>query len=395
MKKFLAIITVLVLTLSAQAAVRGSKTSQSSNATASSQTLSPAAQTKADALYESLRKSYAQGKISADGVVGKALYHKALSPELAARCLSLVADKNARAQAELGHLYTYNRTAYMFPGKDAEGLSLMEQAARAGNRTASDYLGIYYNNKKDYAKALKYFNAAAPGNSPYALTILGEMYDKGNGVKKDRAKAREYYRRAAELGDRAAASKYGLILQREWYGKPDMPEAFKWLYIAGDLGDDFARSNLELPLRGERFGDDVQTDLTRRAFALTDAWNSKYGKNFSATPLYLEGFKPGLARYNDADEKGDQWSMFYLGSMSYNDEFLNRNYELVRSCYEPIIAAGTLPAPALALVYERMGEMYRNGHGVTANAAKAAQYTHKAADLGSLNAYKIIEKIPD
>ena len=41
------------------------------------------------------------------------------------------------------------------------------------------------------------------------------------------------------------------------------------------------------------------------------------------------------------------------------------------------------------------GEMYRNGHGVKANAAKAAEYTRKAAELGSLAAYKIVEQIPD
>ena len=49
----------------------------------------------------------------------------------------------------------------------------------------------------------------------------------------------------------------------------------------------------------------------------------------------------------------------------------------------------------MALVYERLGEIYRQGKGVKANPAKAAEYTRKAANLGSLAAYKIVESIPD
>ena len=48
-------------------------------------TVSPEAIRKANELYESVRKDYTQGKLSADAVVDKALYHKVWSPELAAR----------------------------------------------------------------------------------------------------------------------------------------------------------------------------------------------------------------------------------------------------------------------------------------------------------------------
>ena len=81
--------------------------------------------------------------------------------------------------------------------------------------------------------------------------------------------------------------------------------------------------------------------------------------------------------------------------MSYNDEFLNRQDEFVTKCYEPILSIGQLPDNAMALVYERLGEIYRQGKGVKANPAKAAEYTRKAANLGSLAAYKIVESIPD
>ncbi|MDE7473131.1 MAG: sel1 repeat family protein [Muribaculaceae bacterium] len=397
MRKIFILISILSIAVSGQATGRENTSSRTTNSVSvsSQNSMSAAASRKADALYESVSKSYRQGKLSADGVVDKALYHKVWSPQLAARCLELVSGTNPRAMTELGYLYTDYKTAYMFPDKEAEGVRLLETATRSGNHDAADYLGVYYCHKEDYKKAMQYFKVAAPNNNPVALRYIGGMYDSGNGYKKDFAKARKYFERSAMMGNASGAAKYGLKLQHARYGSVDMPDAFMWLYIGGDLGDDSARSNLELPLRGERFGDDKRTEFMRHALALGNAWNKEYGHKFSTTPLYIEGFKAGLNEQDEAAEKGNDWALFYLGSMSYNDEFLNRNYDLIQKCYSAIIDHGTLAKPALALVYERMGEMYRNGHGVKANAAKATEYTRKAAELGSLAAYKIVEQIPD
>lgn len=398
MKKFILLVPILTLAISIQAATRDQKSTQRRYISPEEVhvTVSSAALQKADALYESVRKAYSQGKLSADDVVEKALYHKAWSPQLAERCLQLVSDKNARAKSELGFLYTYYKTAYMFPDKESEGVSLLENAASAGDKSASDYLGIYYNRKKDYDKAWKYFKVAAPNNIPHAITVMGEMYDGGKGVKKDRAKALEYFSRAAMLGDASGAAKYGSSLKKQWYGKVNMPDAFFWTYIAGELGDDLSRSNLMLPLRGERFGDDKNTAFVRNALTLGNAWNDNYGHKLTEEPIYKEGYAVGLPYRVVAAEKGDPWSLFYLGSMSYNDEFLNRKNDFVSECYEPLIANEKLPKNAMALVYERMAEIYRNGgNGVKANAAKAAEYARKAANYGSIAAYKIVEKIPE
>lgn len=398
MKRTVLFISILAIATSLSAFGKDQKSSQKRYITAEEvhETISPAAQQQANTLYESVRKAYSQGRLSADGVVDKALYHKVWSPQLAERCLRLVSDKNPRAMSELGYLYTFYKTAYLFPNKETEGVQLLENAAAAGNKNASDYLGIYYNRKKDYNKALKYFNVSAPDNIPYALNVIGEMYEKGNGVKKDRPAAREYFRRSAMLGDADGANNYGSALKRQWYGEVNMPDAFFWTYIAGELGDDFARSNLQLPIRGERFGDDKNTAFVRNSFILGDAWNAKYGHKLEKEPIYQEGYKVGVVPRTIAAEAGDPMSLFYLGSMSYNDEFLNRKDEFVTKCYEPVIADGKLPVPFLALVYERMGEIYRNGNGgVKANPTKASEYFRKAANYGSLAAYKIVENIPD
>ncbi len=397
MKSRIVILAFFALVLSSQISAYGKKSSQKRYISPQEVhvTVSPEAKHKADDLYESVRSAYSQGKLSADEVVDKSLYHKIWSPELAARCLQLVADKNIDAKAELGYLYTFFKTAYLFPGKETEGVRLLESAADNGNKKANDYLGIYYSGKNDYKKALKYFNAAGPDHIPYALTLIGGIYEEGHEVKKDRAKAREYYQRAASLGDADGAQKYGYALQRGWFGQVDMPDAFFWTYIGGDLGSDFARSNLMLPIRGERFGDDVHTAFIRNGMTLVDVWNDQYGEKLKAEPIYQKGYKVGLPLRTKAAEKGDEWSLFYLGSMSYNDEFLNHSGDFIRKCYEPLIISGKLPDSALALVYARMGDLYRKGDGVKSDAAKARDYTSKAAKLGNLEAYKIVENIPD
>lgn len=397
MKTAFATLSILILAMSFQISASAKTPSKRRYITPKEVhvTVSPAAQRKADALYESVQKAYAQGKLTPDQVVDKALYHKTWSPELAARCLQLVAGKNYNAMAELGNLYTFYKTAYMFPGKEAEGVRMMESAANNRIKRANDYLGIYYNSKNDYNKALKYFNAAGPNHIPYALTIIGGMYEDGHGVKKDRTKAREYYQQAASLGDAAGAQKYGYSLQRQWFGNVNMPDAFFWTYVGGELGSDFARSNLMLPIRGERFGDDVQTAFMRNGMTLVDTFNDKYGEKLKAEPIYQQGYKAGLPARTVAAQNGDEWSLFYLGSMSYNDEFLNHSGDFISKCYEPIIAGGKLPDSALALVYARLGNLYRKGDGVKINTSKANEYLVKAAKLGNLEAYKIVENIPD
>lgn len=397
MKTRIAILSLLALALSVQVPAFGKKTSTRRYITPQEVhvTVSPAARQKANDLYDSVRSAYSQSKLSSDAVVQKALYHKTWSLELAARCLELVSANNYDAMAELGHLYTYYKTAYLFPNKQAEGVRLLETAAAHGVNKANDYLGIYYNGKNDNKKAWKYFNATGENHVPLALTLIGGMYEDGKGVKKDRPKAREYYKRAAELGDAAGAQKYGYALQRGWFGDVNMPDAFFWTYVGGDLGSDFARSNLMLPIRGERFGDDAQTAFMRNGMTLADAYNEQYGEKLKAEPIYKQGYKQGLAARTKAAENGDEWSLFYLGSMSYNDEFLNHSGDFIVKCYEPIIAGGQLPDTALGLVYARLGDLYRKGDGVKADAAKANAYTQKAAQLGNLDAYKIVENIPE
>lgn len=79
--------------------------------------------------------------------------------------------------------------------------------------------------------------------------------------------------------------------------------------------------------------------------------------------------------------------------MNYNGDFLNQNYAQAIRYYEPISRDAKLPWSVLALVNERLAQMYLDGKGTKANPAKSEHYARLAAKYGSLSAYKAVENI--
>lgn len=348
-------------------------------------------QRKADAIYESVSKSYAAGRISADSVAELALYHKGWSPALAERCLRLGAvDGDLRCATELGVLYAF---APEYASRHADGAKLLEAAAKAGYREADEYLGLYYFNRGDYARAKECFDAAAPLVNGFAYTALGSMYQEGKGVKANGAKVRESYREGALRGYPRGAALYGFNMRTKTGGAIDYPESFFWLYVAGDLGDDAARTTLYLPRRGNAV---PTTETGKQALtALQFIEAAQSGKSLKNEPIYKDGFLVGLKGRELAAENGDDWARYYLGSMNYNGDFLNQNYTQAARYYEPIARNGKLPRTVLAVVNGRLAEMYRDGKGVRADKAKAERYARQAAQYGSLSAYKTVEGIAE
>lgn len=386
MKRFLYILLVLAVASSASASGRVNLSRAANKKDNSAVTDS---QNKADAIYESVSRQYTQGKISADSVVNLALYHKVWNRDLAARCLTLVAnDKNPRAETELGVLYVFT------PGDTRhidEGLKLLQAAAQAGYNQANGYLGYYYFQNKDYARAKSYFDALHPMSQGIEYAALGSMYLEGNGVPEDGKKARENYHQSAIMGLPRGMALYASLLGTKNGGSINYPDAFFWHYIAGELGDNYSRVMLYRPRVAEAApAGEVAQDAQK---ALTWIETVHTGMNMKNEPIYKDGFLKGLKSREQAAENGDDWSRFYLAGMNYNGDFLNQNYTQALRYYEPIARNGKLPRPMLALVHERLAEMYRDGKGTKANPAEATRHARIAAQYGSLPSYKIVESI--
>lgn len=280
MKKFLLLISLMLISVSAPAADRSKRYINNANRIATVHA------NKADSIYKSVSQLYTSGKISTDSLVDLALYHKTWSPELAERCLKLATGNNPRSMTELGVIYAFSPE---FKKQASAGVQILDAAAKAGYDEANGYLGLYFFNRKDYKKAKAYFDACRSMKEGFAYTALGSMYLEGKGVKEDLAKARECYRQAALKGYPRGMSLYGFNLRASAAGKISYPDSFFWLYMAGDLGDDAARTTLYLPRRNENRGDSETAAKAQEALQWIEQVQT--GKKLKNEPLYKDGIR--------------------------------------------------------------------------------------------------------
>ena len=78
-----------------------------------------------------------------------------------------------------------------------------------------------------------------------AQTILGIMYEKGEGVTENHKEAIKWYQLAAEKGDADAQYKLGLMYSNGEGVLQDNKEAAKWFQLAVEKGNILAKGELD------------------------------------------------------------------------------------------------------------------------------------------------------
>lgn len=116
-------------------------------------------------------------------------------------------------------------------------------AVTAGAALADYNAGLKAYQKKDYARALKEFEANDSKNSNYNL---GVMYFKGQGVKADHLQGLELFKKAAEQGHVNAQFLLGTMYDKGEDVLQDRAVAAKWYRKAAELGHAQAQFNLGL-----------------------------------------------------------------------------------------------------------------------------------------------------
>ena len=95
-------------------------------------------------------------------------------------------------------------------------------SAHQGNFDAANDMGVVFERKGEYEKALKLYELAASGGSIIAVHNLGNLYEHGFGVKQNLLIARNYYMEAARRGSSLAYKKlaklylYGLGVEKDY-----------------------------------------------------------------------------------------------------------------------------------------------------------------------------------
>lgn len=116
------------------------------------------------------------------------------------------------------------------------------RAAAMGNTRANEMLGTMYAEGRgvaqDYAKAIRFDQAAIDQGSARSYTDLGLLYMNGRGVPKDYAKALDLFDKAATAGDFKAPRWSGIIYLKGEGGIPaDISKAASLFSLAAGKGD--------------------------------------------------------------------------------------------------------------------------------------------------------------
>lgn len=273
------------------------------------------------------------------------------------------------------------------------------EAALSGDPVAQNQIGFCYQygigENMDFSKAFEWYKKAADHNSVIALRNLGYCYmhslgvalDKttgfklylksaelgyahamnsvgysyyyGNGVGRNLTKAKEWFKRAVENGCTIAMNCYGVLLMDE--GSID--KGFALIKAAADLGDTTAQYNL---FRKLYRGDKVPTD-DKLAFHYLKM--AAEGDDVDALEAISLVYRKG-----------------YLG-IPVNEELAKQYYKR----YHEIVVKNEHGE------IDEKKRLYENGliHLEHNDLQKAKKSFERAAELGSIAAKQILEKIQD
>lgn len=97
---------------------------------------------------------------------------------------------------------------------------------------------------RDTAKAERLFRVAADRGNIWAMSNIGMMYFRGDGVQRDYAEAVTWYIKAAEKGNHKAQNSLGACYAKGWGVHRDLDQAEYWFQQAAAQGDEKAKDNL-------------------------------------------------------------------------------------------------------------------------------------------------------
>ena len=123
------------------------------------------------------------------------------------------AQGNAKARTALGMFYYYGVGVEKNTEKAVEWA---EKAAAQNNAIAQYTMGCLAYEAQDYAKAKQWMEQAAAQNFTPAMTAIGQIYEKGEGVTQDYVEAKRWYEKGAKQKKYSALS---MIMLAQLYSK--------------------------------------------------------------------------------------------------------------------------------------------------------------------------------
>jgi hypothetical protein len=206
----------------------------------------------------------------------------------------------ARA-AEQGHFAAKARIEQQAAAEriaaSAKKVARLRAAAERGSAKAQLELGHVYSRgeeaEEDEAEAVRWYRRAAEQGLADAMVALADQQRQGAGIAKNEAEAAAWYRKAAEIGNPDAQRMLGLAYAQGAGVPRDDARAFEWLRRAAEQGSDRARADFGYLFHAGR---GVASDLRRAAwlFRLLDRERSGSSAYFLGSEYESE--TPALGR---------------------------------------------------------------------------------------------------
>src|ERR1700735_4890264 len=205
-----------------------------------------------------------------------------------------------------------------------------------------------------------------------AMTLLGELYAGGLGVRQDDAKAADWYKLAADRGDRNAMFAPAMFRLQGRAGPRDRDAAAKLLAAAAKLGHAVAAYDLALLyIEGQLFPQDFNraAELLRSA-ALAGSPEAQYALG----TLYKQG--RGVPK--DMKEATRLWALASLadntdaeveyGIALFNGDGIAKNEQAAAAMYRKAAQRGN------AVGQDRLARILAEGRGAPANPVEATKW---------------------
>jgi len=322
------------------------------------------------------------------------------------------------------------------PSADVERL----EAAIAAGRPKSDYQrGEELFQRKEYARAIEYFNKAANTGDAKSYYQLANCLENGLGVEVDMERAINFYQRSAALGHEKASQRLNeiageqYVLGRKYYDEKNYEKAVICFRRSADLGNVRSQNNFGVCLSNgygieknpekafSYFKQAAEKGLMQGQYNLADCYEAGHGVKRDlnlAMHWYQQaadnGSEDARKKFEElkAEKKQQEQTPFQQGMQYWRKQDWNNAFK----CLKPAAEAGDINAQAYlsvcydvglgveknselmiywasksalsgnALAQSMLGDAYRLGNGVRQDAQQAFYWYKKAAGQGNLTA---------
>ena len=216
-----------------------------------------------------------------------------------------------------------------------------------------------------------------------AQTLLGELYNRGEGVSQDHVEAAKWFELAADNGDREAQFALGLLHAKGQGVAKDEKKAAHWFEKAAEQGQKDAQFNLAyLYLEGRLYRQDLNKaiDLFTKSAeqGLADAQYalaSLYKSDFYPTP----DLRQSAHWMQKAAESGFADAQLEFGLMLFNGKGVDQNQQAGIGWLEQAAKQGSI------LAQNRLARIYARGIGTKEDPIRAGYYYLQSRKSGKLD----------